>query len=147
MKITETSSNRPKRLKTSITELDACISIATGLRFFFFFFKASLAIFNSRFSRVERRQQARLGASLVRIRKVLLFNRIASRDYFGYALFEMESFKSCAFFFLLLLWNVKIIRIVEICERAKYFLQYIKYWTRVNFNPLIQYLISDFFFK
>lgn len=39
MKITETSSNRPKRLKTSITELDACISIATGLRFFFFFLK------------------------------------------------------------------------------------------------------------
>lgn len=36
MKITETSSNRPKRLKTSITELDAFISIATGPRFFFF---------------------------------------------------------------------------------------------------------------
>lgn len=72
MKITETSSNRPKRLKTSITELDTCISIATGLRFFF---KASLAIFNSCFSRVERRQQARLGASLGRIKKVLRFNR------------------------------------------------------------------------
>lgn len=95
MKITETSSNRPKRLKTSITELDAFISIATGPRFFFF---KSLAR-NFQLVLFTRREETTSASRWVELEK--FFALIAPlpviisdmRDGIG------GSFKSCAFFF------------------------------------------------